>query len=105
MNYDDWKLMTPEEANGTAYDEYVPVKVEVLIFDPGQNVIDSFRDDSKINFEDGHTTLTTIITVDALLTCDDFEKESWVRDEDVENAVAKYLGNDSDYEILEWWTA
>lgn len=103
MNYDDWKLMTPEEDNGTAYDEYVPVEVEVLILDLGLNIINEFKNEtSNISFEDGETILTTTITVDALLTVDDWEKECYVEDEDVENAVAEELGNDCYYEILNW---
>lgn len=106
MDYDTLKLMTPEEANGTAYDEYVPVEVEVLIFDLGQHVIDEFKNEtSKINFEDDCTSLTTTITVDAVLTCDDFEKECYVGEEDVKDAVAGFLGNDCEYEIIDWRTA
>lgn len=100
-NYDDWKLANP-------YDEcrvkFVPVKVEVEIFDLGQHVIDEFKNEtSRINSEDGETSLTTTITVDALLICDDFEKVYYARDEDVENAVAEYLGKGCEYEIIDWW--
>lgn len=103
MDYDTWKLMTPEEADGSAYDKYVPVEVEVLIFDLGQHIIDEFKNEtSNITFEDGETTLTTTITVDAVLTCDDFEKECYVEDDDVENAVAEYLGKGCEYEIIDW---
>lgn len=103
MDYDTWKLMTPEEDNGTAYDEYVTVEVEVEIFDLGQNVIDEFKNKtSKINFEDDCTSLTTTITVDAVLTCDDFEKECYVEENAIEDAVAELLGKDCDYEILNW---
>ena len=103
MDYDTWKLMTPEEADGSAYDKYVPVEVEVLIFDLGQNIIDEFKNEtSNITFEDGETTLTTTITVDALLTCDDFEKECYVEEENIKDAVAEYLGNDCEYEIIDW---
>lgn len=100
MEYDDWKLASPYYE---CKEEYVKVDVEVAIFDLGQNVIDEFKNESsRITFEDGETTLTTTITVDALLTCDDFEKECYVEDDDVENAVAEYLGNDCEYEILNW---
>lgn len=103
MDYDAWKLMTPEEDNGTAYDEYVTVDVEVEIFDLGQNVIDEFKNEtSKISFEDDYTSLTTTITVDAVLTCDDFEKECYVDEEDVKYAVAEFLGNECEYKILNW---
>lgn len=95
--------MTPEEADGSAYDKYVPVEVEVEIINLGWNRVDAFKNDtSTITFEDDYTTLTTTITVDALLTCDDFEKECYVEVEDVENAVAEYLGKDCDYEIINW---
>jgi hypothetical protein len=103
MDYDTWKLMTPEEDNGTAYDEYVPVDVEVEIFDLGQNLIDDLRDGNPmIHFEDGATRLKAKIQVDALLTVDDFEKECYVEEEDVKNAVAAFLGKDCEYEILNW---
>lgn len=103
MNYDDWKLASPYDE---CTEEYVKVDVEVEIFDLGQNVIDVFKSEtSRISFEDGGTTLTTTITVDAVLTCDDFEKECYVEDEDVEDAVAEYLGKGCEYEILTWWRA
>lgn len=99
-NYDDWKLANPYDE---CEDEFVPVEVEVLIFDLGQHVIDEFKNEtSNISFDDCGTTLTTTIRVDALLTCDDFEKECYVEDEDVENAVAEYLGKGCEYEILNW---
>lgn len=99
-SYDDWKLANPYDE---CEDEYVPVEVEVLIFDLGQHIIDEFKNEtSNITFEDSETTLTTTITVDALLTCDDFEKECYVEDENVENAVAEYLDKGCDYEILNW---
>ena len=103
MDYDDWKLASPYDE---CTEEYVKVDVEVEIFDLGQNVIDEFKNEtSKINFEDDCTSLTTTITVDAVLTCDDFEKECYVEEEDVENAVVEYLGKDCEYEILNWRTA
>ena len=100
MDYDDWKLSSP-------YDEYteehVKVDVVVEIFDLGQKVIDEFKNEtSKINFYGDFSSLTTTITVDAVLTCDDFEKECYVEEEDVENAVAEYLGKGCEYEILDW---
>lgn len=99
-NYDDWKLSNPyDECEG----EFVPVDVEVLIFDLGQNIIDEFKNEtSHIVFEDGETTLTTTITVDALLTCDGFEKECYVEEENIKDAVAEYLGKDCEYEIVNW---
>lgn len=100
MEYDDWKLASPYDE---CTEEYVKVDVEVEIFDLGQNVIDEFKNEtSKIKFEDGDTTLTTTIQVDALLTVDDFEKECYVELEDVDNAVYELLGKDCDYEILNW---
>lgn len=100
QNYDDWKLASPYDE---CTEEYVKVDVEVEIFDLGQNVIDEFKNEtSRIVFDEGETTLTTTITVDALLTCDDFEKECYVDDEDVENAVYELLGKDCEYEILNW---
>lgn len=103
MDYDTWKLMTPEEDNGKAYDEYVPVDVEVEIFDLGRNLIDDFRDNNPmIHFEDGTTSLKAKIQVEALLTVDDFEKECYVEEEDVKYAVAEYLGKDCEYKILNW---
>lgn len=100
MDYDDWKLASPYDE---CTEEYVKVDVEVEIFDIGQNVIDEFKNEtSKISFEDDYTSLTTTITVDAVLTCDDFEKECYVEEEDVKNAVAEFLGKDCEYEILDW---
>lgn len=100
-SYDDWKLANPyDECEG----KYVPVEVEVLIFDLGQNVIDEFKNEtSKIKFEGDYTSLTTTITVDALLTCDDFEKECYVEDNAIEDAVYEFLGKDCEYEIIDWW--
>lgn len=98
-NYDDWKLANPYDE---CKDKFVPVKVEVEIFDLGQHVIDEFKNEtSRINSEDGETSLTTTITVDALLTCEDFE--SYNRDEDVRDAVAEYLGKVCEYKIIDWW--
>ena len=98
-SYDDWKLANPYDE---CEDEFVPVEVEVLIFDLGQHVIDELKNEtSNITFEDSETTLTTTITVDALLTCEDFE--SYNRDEDVRDAVAEYLGKGCEYEIIDWW--
>lgn len=103
MDYDTWKLMTPEEDNGKAYDEYVPVDVEVEIFDLGRNLIDDFRDNNPmIHFEDGTTSLRAKIQVEALLTVDDFEKECYVDEEDVKYAVAESLGKGCEYEIINW---
>lgn len=100
MDYDDWKLASPYDE---CTEEYVKVDVVVEIFDLGQKVIDEFKNEtSKINFYGDFSSLTTTITVDAVLTCDDFEKECYVEDEDVENAVAEYLGKGCDYEILDW---
>lgn len=100
MEYDDWKLASPYDEYT---EEYVKVDVEVEIFDLGQNVIDEFKNEtSKISFEDDYTSLTTTITVDAVLTCDEFEKECYVENDDVENAVAEYLGKDCEYEVLNW---
>lgn len=80
-NYDDWKLANPYDE---CEDEYVPVEVEVEIYNENK------------------TSEKKSIQVDVLLTCDDWEKECYVEDEDVENAVAEYLGNDCEYEILNW---
>ena len=100
MDYDSWKLASPYDE---CAEEYVKVDVEVLIFDLGQNVIDEFKNEtSKISFEDDYTSLTTTITVDAVLTCDDFEKECYVEEDDVKNAVCEFLGKDCEYEILNW---
>ena len=99
-SYDDWKLANPyDEHEG----KYVPIEVEVLIFDLGQHVIDEFKNEtSNISFDDGGATLTTTIRVNALLTCDDFEKECYVEDEDVKDAVYEFLGKDCEYEIIDW---
>lgn len=100
MDYDDWKLASPYDE---CTEEYVKVDVVVEIFDLGQKVIDKFKNEtSKINFYGDFSSLTTTITVDAVLTCDDFEKECYVEEEDVKNAVAEFLGKDCDYEILDW---
>lgn len=99
-SYDDWKLASPYDE---CTEEYVKVDVEVEIFDLGQNVIDEFKNEtSKINFEDDCTSLTATITVDAVLTCDDFEKECYVEDNAIEDAVYEFLGKDCEYEILNW---
>lgn len=100
QNYDDWKLANPYDE---CEDELVPVDVEVEIFDLGQNVIDEFKNEtSKINFEGDFTSLTTTITVDVVLTCDDFERECYFERENIDHAVAEYLGNGCDYEIINW---
>lgn len=100
MDYDDWKLASPYDE---CTEEYVKVDVEVEIFDLGQNVIDEFKNEtSNISFDDGGTTLTTTITVDAVLTCDDLEKECYVEDNAIEDAVYEFLGKDCEYEILNW---
>lgn len=100
MNYDDWKLSSPYDE---CTEEYVKVDVEVEIFDLGQNVIDEFKNEtSKINFNGDSSSLTTTITVDAVLTCDDFEKECYVEEEDVKDAVAGFLGKGCEYKILNW---
>lgn len=87
MDYDNLKLSSPYDE---CTEEYVKVDVEVEIFT------------SKINFEDDCTSLTTTITVDAVLTCDDFEEECYVEEEDVKNAVDEYLGKGCEYEIIDW---
>lgn len=103
QNYDDWKLANPYDE---CEDEFVHVDVEVAIFDLGQNVINAFKNEtSKISFEDDVTTLTTTIQVEARLTCDDFEKECYVEEYSVKQAVYDVLGKDCDYEILNWETA
>lgn len=80
-NYDDWKLANPyDEYEG----KYVPVDVDVEIYNEDE------------------TSEKTTIRVDALLTCDDFEKECYVRDEDIKDSVAEYLGKGCDYEIIDW---
>lgn len=100
MDYDSWKLASPYDESA---EEYVKVDVEVEIFNLGQNVIDEFKNEtSKISFEDDYTSLTTTITVDSVLTCDDFEKECYVEEEDVKDAVAEFLGKDCEYEIINW---
>ena len=102
MEYDDWKLASPYYE---CKEEYVKVDVEVAIFDLGHHVVDEFKNEtSRIVFDEGETTLTTTITVNAVLTCDDFEKECYVEEEDVRNAVSEYLGKDCDYEIINWRT-
>lgn len=87
MEYDDWKLASPYDEYT---EEYVKVDVEVEIFT------------SKINFEDDCTSLTTTITVDAVLTCDDFEKECYVEENAIEDAVYEFLGKGCEYKILNW---
>lgn len=80
-NYDDWKLANPYDEYE---DKYVPVDVEIEIYNEDE------------------TSEKTTIRVDALLTCDNFEKECYVRDEDIKDAVAEYLGKGCDYEIIDW---
>lgn len=81
LDYDDWKLANPyDECEG----EYVPVDVEIEIYNEDE------------------TSEKTTIQVDALLTFDDFEKECYVRHEDIKDAVAEYLGKGCNYEIIDW---
>lgn len=81
QNYDDWKLANPyDECDG----KYVPVDVEIEIYNEDE------------------TSEKKTIRVDALLTCDDFEEECYVEEEDVKNAVAEYLGKGCEYEIINW---
>lgn len=100
MDYDSWKLSSPYDE---CTEEYVTVDVEVEIFDLGQNVIDEFKNEtSKIKFEGDFTSLVTTIQVDAVLTCDDFEKECYVENNAIEDAVYEFLGKDCEYKILNW---
>lgn len=100
MDYDNWKLSSPYDE---CTEEYVKVDVEVEIFDLGQNVIDEFKNEtSKINFHGDYSSLTTTIRVDAVLTCDDFEKECYVEENAIEDAVYEFLGKGCEYKILNW---
>ena len=101
MDYDSWKTMTPEEANGTSRDEYVNVAVEVKITDLGHHSFDEFKR-CKVFENPEFEYLTTTIKVEVPLIHDDWEKETYVEDDDVEDAVAEYLGNGCEYEILNW---
>lgn len=80
-SYDDWKLANPYDEYE---DEFVPVDVEIEIYNEDE------------------TSEKMTIQVDALLTCDEFERECYVREEDIKNAVAEYLGKGCDYEIIDW---
>ena len=103
MDYDSWKTMTPEEANGTEYDECANVSVNVKISDLGDNSFDDFKDCRVFeNQEQEFDYLITTINVEVPLIHDDWEKETYVEDDDVEDAVAEYLGNGCEYEILNW---